>query len=762
MSDDQTIHGIYTLEDKIGEGGMACVYLARVNHSAFDYSLLYAYTQVQGETHTERRRNAEAFAKKLDGEDLDRNTMRTILSAHSIPLPPERVAVKVSLSDAHTERFEGEWKNLLCLNHENVVKVYGGGLWNGKPYYAMEFLPNLIPPKQIAQTFTLQKMLEVFSQAGKGLHYLHENGIVHRDIKPDNMVTSICEDGSHITKIADLGIAKNLDATTAMTMTETLMGTPYYMAPEQVRSARSVDRRADIYSFGAAMYSLMLGRPPYHDKTSVYEIIQAITLGERPCAPRQHRADFPEAIANIISCCMAFDPGDRYETMAAVVQDIERYLEEEAPQLLAETVVGEVSPIPSAIRLSEGSYLFEQIIERTRRGNAPCDADKESDAPSGDMKKESIRQNHTLQIGIALVIITLLGMTLILHSWPGSPPASPPTHDESGGSPNDTESYESLLLEGRRALDQEKFERAVALFRKAMDIKATQEVKDLAFQAEAKARWQTAYLNAMKRAETLLADNQWDAAEDAYRDALRVQGYEMDRRALDGIDQTRKHRYETYMSAGREAVKDREWPRAIDAFQQALAVSGYEKDPVAMMALETAREGHQRAKAEAARQTYETAMEQGQRQLEETDYSAAARSFQKALENQPGDKAAEERLSYAKRGERFTALLDEALARFAANDWAAAAREFEKALAIEGFENNKRARLGLKHAREQQAGTSSAKEYESAMREGREALQAKDYARAREAFRKAISVEGRGDDNEARWGLREAEEKLNP
>jgi serine/threonine protein kinase len=82
---------------------------------------------------------------------------------------------------------------VLCLNHDNVIKVYGGGAYKGRPYYAMEYLANLVKPKTIKESFTIEQKLEVLIQAGKGLQYLHDNGLIHRDVKPDNTMTGAAD-----------------------------------------------------------------------------------------------------------------------------------------------------------------------------------------------------------------------------------------------------------------------------------------------------------------------------------------------------------------------------------------------------------------------------------------------------------------------------------------------------------------------------------------------------------------------------------------
>lgn len=335
MQEGQIIDRAYIIEKKIAEGGMAVVYRATVDFSRFDYTLIYAYTQVQGASHTARRKNAEIFAQKLAGKKLDPATVCAILEAHNIPLPQKVVALKVAKSTNDLARFEAEWKNLLCLNHNNVIKVYGGGMYQNKPYYAMEFLEHIVPPERIAKEFDLYQKIQIIIEAGRGLAYLHRNGIIHRDVKPDNMVVNEEVPGRFVTKITDLGIAKNIDDSMG-TMTEAIFGTPRYMSPEQIVSTKDVDFRADIYSLGASLYHLMAGVPPYHERTTAFEIIAAVARGEPP-QPLQFLAqNIPEPILLITSCAMARNVEERYQSMDEMVHDLETFLQKEAPERYAE------------------------------------------------------------------------------------------------------------------------------------------------------------------------------------------------------------------------------------------------------------------------------------------------------------------------------------------------------------------------------------------------------------------------------------------
>ena len=349
MHEPNVIDGVYTLVGKLAEGGMAVVYRASVNQHAFDYTRLYAYTQVSGRTQAERQLQAHRLATSLAAEALDRSTVQAILRAHRIPLPGAIVAVKIAKDDSEPERFDAEWQNLLCLNHPHVIQVYGGGWYSGRQYYAMELLEGVVDKHTIAQSFPVEEKIRIALQAALGLGYLHQNGLVHRDVKPDNLLTCRGPDGYLCTRVTDLGISKTADGSPAMTRTGQFMGTPQYMAPEQMRSARDVDGRADVYSLGASLYSLLLGVAPFHDKTTLYEIIASKCRGEMPLPLRQLNANLPHALDLIVQRAMASDRERRFASMAELVASLSAYLGTPMPALQAAAPAGMLpTPTPAA------------------------------------------------------------------------------------------------------------------------------------------------------------------------------------------------------------------------------------------------------------------------------------------------------------------------------------------------------------------------------------------------------------------------------
>ncbi len=375
MIERATIAGVYTLQKVLGKGGMATVFLADVELDRFDYSTLFAYTQVQGDTHTERRKKAEQLARSLEQKDLDPATMRTILQAQNIPTPGSQVAIKIATHNLDRARFAGEWKNLLCLSHPNLIEVYGGGEYREQPYYVMEYLRSLVPPERIKESFTVRQRLEAVIQAARGLQCLHDNGIIHRDVKPPNLATCEVEPGVFVTKLTDLGLAKNLEENLGLTQTNIILGSPAYMSPEQVASAKDVDHRADLYSLGATLYEFVTGVRPYHDKPGPYEVIMAVSTRVPPQAPNELVPTLPAPITAIIEIAMEHDSTDRYASVEDLAADLETYLAEEDQAYIEQTTFERGVSSPSRVVLGQDRYNFESMLKREAPEQA-AEADK--------------------------------------------------------------------------------------------------------------------------------------------------------------------------------------------------------------------------------------------------------------------------------------------------------------------------------------------------------------------------------------------------
>jgi serine/threonine-protein kinase len=219
---------------------------------------------------------------------------------------------------AFYSRFQREIEIGKALNHPGVLKIFAVA-HPSRPYLAAEFVDGETLSDMLERTPTvpIDEALRIAARLADALAYLHGRGIVHRDLKPGNVM--IGRDGS--VRIMDFGIAKTGAARrlTFAGFTERL-GTPRYMAPEQVKGQRG-DARTDIYSLGAILYEMATGHSPYDEQSDLYTVMHARLSGD-PTAPRVHNADIPLKVEEIILRALARNPADRYQSADALKADI--------------------------------------------------------------------------------------------------------------------------------------------------------------------------------------------------------------------------------------------------------------------------------------------------------------------------------------------------------------------------------------------------------------------------------------------------------
>ena len=219
----------------------------------------------------------------------------------------------------YLERFHREARLAASIAHPNVVRIFDVGQSGDANYMALEYLPlslhNLI---QTQGHFPVDRAVEATLQVAMGLQVAHDQGIVHRDIKPQNILIGF--DGA--AKVTDFGIGRAADFAT-MTQTGAIMGTPHYMSPEQAKGL-PVDSRTDLYSLGIVLYQMLTGEVPF-DADTPWEVIRQQVEGHtRPM--RRLRGDVPRVVEQVVSRCLEKDPGKRYQSAQEMIQALERAL----------------------------------------------------------------------------------------------------------------------------------------------------------------------------------------------------------------------------------------------------------------------------------------------------------------------------------------------------------------------------------------------------------------------------------------------------
>ena len=261
--------------------------------------------------------------------------MGVVLSAIHLQLH-QRVAIKLLTAEANKEtvkRFRREAQAAFGLKSEHVARVIDiGVLETGAPYMVMEYLEGSDLSQVLRQRgpLALEEAVEYVLHACEGIAEAHAAGIVHRDLKPANLFLTSAADGTPTVKVLDFGIiskpstseppSSGAEPEMALTRTAMVLGSPLYMSPEQMRSARTVDARADIWSLGAILYQLLTGRVPF-ETTSLAELILMIN-GERPPPPAFFRPDLPPAMEAAILRCLEKNREDRFATIAELAEAI--------------------------------------------------------------------------------------------------------------------------------------------------------------------------------------------------------------------------------------------------------------------------------------------------------------------------------------------------------------------------------------------------------------------------------------------------------
>ena len=307
-------------------------------------------------------------------EELGRGGMGEVYKARKFLLN-RPCALKMILGGSHASaeaaaRFLAEAQAIARLHHPHIVQIHHIGESDGLPYFELEYVDGGGLDKSLDGTpWTARRAAGLVQHLASAIDEAHRLGIVHRDLKPGNIL--LMADGTP--KITDFGLAKSLGDDSGLTATDSIMGSPSYMAPEQAAGqTRHLGTPADIYALGATLYELLTGRPPFRGAT-VLETLEQVKNVE-PVAPSRLIPGLPRDVETIALKCLQKEPGKRYDSAAALAEDLRRFLEDEP-------IVAR--PVP----------VWERAWRWARRHPAPA------------------------ALTAVIVLVTVLGLTGILWQW---------------------------------------------------------------------------------------------------------------------------------------------------------------------------------------------------------------------------------------------------------------------------------------------------------------------------------------------------------
>lgn len=305
---------------------------------------------------------------------LGQGGMGVVVQASHMSLG-NKVAIKFLLPDAseHPEavaRFLREARAAVQIQSEHVARVSDvGTMDSGLPYMVLEFLEGndlaaelekrgALPVEEVA-TFMLQA-LEAIGEA-------HALQIVHRDLKPANLFLATRKDGSRIVKVLDFGISKAIGAPDLnLTQTATMMGSPLYMAPEQIRNVKTVDTRADVWSLGVILHESLSGRPPFGGPT-LSGVLAAI-VADPPLALAKIRPELPAGLSALVAECLKKDPMARIQDVGEMARLLSPFAPDQAQRSLPKiaALIGKTLPYPTTLMEDKSAPWSETIIQGAR------------------------------------------------------------------------------------------------------------------------------------------------------------------------------------------------------------------------------------------------------------------------------------------------------------------------------------------------------------------------------------------------------------
>jgi serine/threonine-protein kinase len=346
--------GGFTLISRLGAGGMGAVYKARQN-------------------------------------SMDRMVALKVL-------PP-----KLAKDASFIERFFREARSVARLNHPNIVQGIDVGEASGYYYFAMEFVEGSSLRDMIQEQGTIgeAESLDIVSQVAQGLQHAHAHGLIHRDVKPDNVLLD--KDGT--AKVCDLGLARQTQEDSSLTQSGVALGTPHYISPEQARGDADMDARTDLYSLGATWFHMLAGRPPYVADNPLAVITKHLT--EPPPKLSSARKGASRGIEAVIAKLMAKEPADRYQSAEELLKDIADLQAHRPPKLAGAAAAPAYVTARTRPPRVRDTRKHSPVSSRLHRPDLPDGVVLDDLAPEA---RPGLLSRRPVQIGLAAAVLAVAAL----------------------------------------------------------------------------------------------------------------------------------------------------------------------------------------------------------------------------------------------------------------------------------------------------------------------------------------------------------------